>query len=183
MMKRILLLVLCMTASMTTLYAQNKGDVFLGGIIGGGTSTSFLNGESDTTIANVNATLEVGYFVADKLKIGAEFGYALTAGDTDVHALTIGPNMTYYAKLAEKLYYTPSLSVCFAMGIAEEISMPGVGVGLNLFSLEFRPTRRFGFTASLASISYVALFEEGITSSTLGINFGINPSVGFRYYF
>lgn len=182
-MKRIILIVLCMTASMTTLYAQNKGDVFVGGIVGGGTSTNFINGESGTTVANVNATIEIGYFVADKLKIGAEVGYALTTGDIDVHALTIGPNMTYYAKLAEKLYYTPSISVCFALGIADGISMPGVGVGLNLFSMEFRPTRRFGFTASLASISYVALSDEGITSSTLGINFGINPSVGFKYYF
>lgn len=47
-----------MTASMTTLYAQNKGDVFVGGIVGGGTSTNFINGESGTTVANVNATLK-----------------------------------------------------------------------------------------------------------------------------
>ncbi len=172
-----------MTASMTTLYAQNKGDVFVGGIAGVGTSTNFINGESSSTITNVNAAIELGYFVADKLKIGAEIGYALSAGDTDVHALMIGPNMTYYAKLAEKLYYTPSIFVGFALGIADGISMPGIGVGLNLFGLEFRPTRRFGFTASLASINYVALFEEEITSSTLGINIGINPSVGFKYYF
>lgn len=182
-MKRILFIVLFMTVSMTSLYAQNKGDVFLGGIVGGGTSTNFLNGESGSTIANVNATLEIGYFATDELKIGAEIGYALTAGDTDVHALMIGPNIAYYTKLAEKLYYTPSLSVCFALGIADGISMPGFGVGLNLFSMEFRPTRRFGFTASLGSINYVALTKEEITSSTLGVNIGINPSVGFKYYF
>ncbi len=182
-MKRILLIILCMTASMTTLYAQNKGDIFLGGIAGGGISTNFIDGQADASIANVNATIEVGYFVANRLKIGAEVGYALTAGDSNIHVLTIGPNMTYYAKLAEKLYYTPSLTVCFALGFADGISIPGLGVGLNLFSMEFRPTRRLGFTASLASMNYVALSDEGITSSTLGINIGINPSVGFKYYF
>lgn len=182
-MKKILLFALCMTLSIASLYAQNKGDVFFGGIAGVGTSTNFINGESGTTITNVNATIEIGYFVADKLKLGAEVGYALTSGDADVHALMVGPNMTYYAKLADKLYYTPSLSVCFALGVTEGISMPGVGVGLNLFSMEFRPTRRFGFTASLASINYVALFKDEITSSTLGLNIGINPSVGFKYYF
>ena len=56
----------------------------------------------------------------------------------------------------------------------------GVGVGLQLFSMEFRPTKHFGFTANLASLNFVALASAG---SALTFNLGVNPTVGFKYYF
>jgi hypothetical protein len=57
---------------------------------------------------------------------------------------------------------------------------PGLGVGLHLFSMEFRPTKHFGFTANLASVNFVALTSAG---SSINFDLGLNPTVGIKYYF
>jgi hypothetical protein len=57
---------------------------------------------------------------------------------------------------------------------------PGLGVGLHLFSMEFRPTKHFGFTANLASLNFVALANAG---TALNIDLGLNPTFGVKYYF
>ena len=65
------------------------------------------------------------------------------------------------------------------MAAAGGAVVAGVGVGLQLFSMEFRPTKHFGFTANLVSLNFVGM--EG--SAAINFDLGVNPTVGLRYYF
>lgn len=184
MKKFIALTIILLTVGTCSLSAQNKGDMNIGGMLGAGISSTFIHGlnSSTTSTMNASATLDFGYFVANRLKLGIDANYAFSAGDGNIHAVVIGPNITYYARLAENLYYTPSFAVSFALGASAGETIPGFGIGLNLFGLEFRPTEHLGITTSIASISYVELFDF-ISTSTLGIDIGVNPTIGFKYYF
>ena len=65
------------------------------------------------------------------------------------------------------------------MAAAGGATAAGIGVGLQLFTMEFRPTKHFGLTANLVSLNFVAL--EG--SAAFNFDLGANPTVGVRYYF
>lgn len=184
MKKLIALTIILLTVGTCSLSAQNKGDMNIGGMLGAGISSSFIHGMNNSTTSTINASasFEFGYFIANKLKLGAEASYGFSADSFNIHAITIGPNITYYARLTDNIFYTPSLTVCFAMAAAVGETIPGFGIGINLFALEFRPTKRLGFTASVASMSYTELFDYEATS-TFGINLGVNPTIGFKYYF
>ena len=184
-MKRLFtFLALMIITATSSISAQNKGDSYIGGMLGAGISSSFIHGINNSTTSTINASasFEFGYFIANKLKLGAEASYGFSADSFNIHALTIGPNITYYARLTDNIFYTPSLTVCFAMAAAVGEIIPGFGIGINLFALEFRPTKRLGFSASIASMSYTEFFNYEATS-TFGVNLGVNPTIGFKYYF
>ena len=166
---------LCSTAT----FAQNKGDKYLGGRIGLTIQSVGIEGEN-VAAAGFEIQPEFGYFVADRLKIGASVGYGISSG---THTFTICPNLFYYVRLCDGLYYTPGIEVGFAMGASDGFVMPGVGLAAHLFTLEFRPTEHFGFSANLVSLNCVALMKDGINANTIGFNLGVNPTVGFKYYF
>ena len=149
MKKLIALTIILLTVGTCSLSAQNKGDMNIGGMLGAGISSSFIHGMNNSTTSTINASasFEFGYFIANKLKLGAEASYGFSADSFNIHAITIGPNITYYARLTDNIFYTPSLTVCFAMAAAVGETIPGFGIGINLFALEFRPTKRLGFTA------------------------------------
>lgn len=184
MKKLIALTIILLAVSTDPLSAQNKGDMNIGGMFGAGISSTFIHVLNSSTTSTINAsvTIDFGYFVANRLKIGVDANYAFTADNGNAHAIVVGPNLTYYAQLTENLYYTPSLSVSFVLGAYAEETIPGFGIGANLFCLEFRPTERLGITTSIASVSYIELFDF-VNTSTLGIDIGVNPTIGFKYYF
>ncbi|MBQ9138044.1 MAG: hypothetical protein IJX65_05355 [Alistipes sp.] len=195
-MKKIFAIVaLAIFAMPFELSAQKKGDFYLGGMVGVGVNSTIFEGES-ATAANFSIAPEFGYFVGNNIKIGASIGYGFS---DDTHSLTIYPNAAYYLRLCEGMYYTPGIELGFAMGATEDITLPGIGLGVHLLSLEFRPTKHFGFTANLLSLNYVALFEtvenplasldpdakKSTTYTSHGVNFtfGLNPTVGVKFYF
>lgn len=179
-MKRSLLLVvaLCLLSSWGV-SAQKRGDMYIGGSAGLAVSAQFVDGISAAGVG-VEIAPEFGYFVNDHLKLGANLGYAY---QSEINILTLGPDLTYYIPLCEGLYYTPGVTCQFAMAIVDGMGLLGVGAGLNLFALEFRPTKHFGFSASVVSLTYVGLFKSYASLNTVSFGLGVSPSVGFKYYF
>ena len=149
--------------------AQQKGDKYFGGTAG------FAIQAGDGVGAALGIQPEFGGFVADNWRLGVSVGYTLNG----LHMFTLAPNFAYYTRLCDGLYYTPGLEAGLVVAASGGV-YPGVGVTLHMFSLEFRPTKHFGFTANLASLNFVALANAG---SALSFNLGVNPTVGFKYYF
>ena len=178
-MKNFLVIVVAMVLCTSAAFAQNKGDKYIGGYAGVQFQSVSLEGDS-VTDAGFQIQPEFGYFVADRLKIGASVGYGITSG---VHALTLAPNISYYAPLCKGLYYTPGIELGLAVGFTEGYAVPGFGFSAHLLTLEFRPTKHFGFSANLFSLTYIGLTSDGLLLNTVSFNVGLNPSVGFKYYF
>lgn len=100
-MKKFLLVLAVVFGLSTTAMAQQKGDAFIGGAIG------FSAGTDQS--ASFGLAVEGGGFVANRLALSGSVAYNLIGGE--IHAITFGPKLSYYARLADKFYYTPGVSV------------------------------------------------------------------------
>lgn len=169
-MKRFFIIVVAILLGCSVVSAQQKGDKYFGGMAG------IAIQAGDGVGAGFIIQPEFGGFVADKCKLGISAGYAISGG---IHTFTLTPNFSYYVRLCDNVYYTPGIEAGFAMAAASGAVAAGVGVGLQLFSMEFRPTKHFGFTANLVSLNFVGM--EG--SAAINFDLGVNPTVGLKYYF
>ncbi len=179
-MKKLLIVLVALLCCSATTFAQNKGDKYLGGYAGMVfQGVASIDGET-ATAASLAIQPEFGYFVADRLKIGVSLGYGISAG---THSLTVCPNISYYLPLCDGLYYAPGIEFGFALAVADGFTMPGVGFAAHFFTLEFRPSEHFGFSANLLSLNVMSLSKWGVTGSAAELNIGVNPTIGFKYYF
>lgn len=169
-MKRFFIIVVAILLGCSVVSAQQKGDKYFGGMAG------IAIQAGDGVGAGFIIQPEFGGFVADKCKLGISAGYAISGG---IHTFTLTPNFSYYIRLCDNVYYTPGIEAGFAMAAAGGAVAAGVGVGLQLFSMEFRPTKHFGFTANLVSLNFVGM--EG--AAAINFDLGVNPTVGLKYYF
>ena len=169
-------------ASVQLLSAQNKGDKYFGGIVGVNVSATSVEGVS-TTSASVGANMEFGFFAADRFKIGINAAYEVNVTGDPVHALTVGPEFSYYVRLCDKFYYVPSFEVAFAYSRSYSENMFGFGVGLSLLGFEFRPTQHFGISVDMLSFNYVYLTYKSLSAHNITGSLGFSPTVGLKYYF
>lgn len=161
--------------------AQNKGDMFAGGMVGLSTGGSNSNvvyngnaGEKTSEIATVNFLFSVdyGYFVIDNLAISAGLEYALQALPSSevrgkqyfqlVNAALFKIGAGYYVNLiADRFFYVPNITVGFGGGsvvdqLSEQtLSMPfafGLSAGLGTF--EVKINEHIGLTANLLTLTY-----------------------------
>lgn len=182
-MKRVFfVLVIVLTLFATTASAQMKGDKFAGGDFGLGVTSAVISGSS-ATVVEFAVQPNVGFFVADNFMLGFSLGYAVQGGDGATHTLTIGPKFSYYVPLCDKLYYTPSLEALFCYASSDGYGVPGFGLGLNIFGVEYKPMQRIGLSASLLSFDYVLLTRGGLSAHTMSLGLSINPKVGVKFYF
>lgn len=165
--------------------AQDKGDKYIGGIIGAKFSSTSIAGESATS-AGFEIMPEFGAFVANRFRIGGAIGYGLATSDgIKAHSLIVEPKIAYYAKLCNGLYYTPEFGVGLCYSSSEGVGGIGAGIDLTVAALEFRPTQHFGLSVNLLSLQYIFLSysDYGFNSNSLNFNIGIQSSIGLRYYF
>lgn len=179
-MKKLLCLVLCLSAfCIEGVNAQNKGDMFVGGSLGvniTSVSSPILNSGS---AFGFQLAPEFSYFVAKNCKLGAELslngnsGYATT--------FLVQPTFAYYMKLANNLYYTPGIKI--GGGIrAFDSDITGIFTfGLDLFALEFKPTKRIGLSVSLVNFNYE--LETADNFNIFSFDILTSPKFGFHYYF
>lgn len=168
-MKKFLLMLVVVFGMSATAMAQQKGDAFIGGAIG------FSAGTNSTT--SFGLAVEGGGFVANRLALSGSLTYNLVAGE--IHVVTAGPKLSYYARLADKFYYTPGVSIVGAYVNVGGGDTAGAGLGLDLVGFEFRPTKHFGMNVNLFSMSGMFLSDE----FSFSVDMMMNTSVSFRYYF
>lgn len=182
MRKLLSTLLALLVVSVSTVSAQQKGDIYVGGNLGVNVASVIMDGES-ATAAEFAIQPNVGFFVADKFMVGLGLGYSVTGGDGATHTLTVGPKLSYFVPLCDKLYYTPSLDLLFCYAASDGYGFPGFGLGVNIVGLEYKPTERIGLSASLLSLDYVMLSNEWVTVNTVDFGLTFSPSIGFKYYF
>jgi hypothetical protein len=180
-MKKFLVIVVAMVLCSSAAFAQQKGDKYIGGAVGVNLQSIKIESDSATDFS-FGVNLEYAEFLANRFKVGVGFGYARTSG---VHVLDVSANVAYYVPLCEKLYYTPSVGISALCGIADSVPETGYGVGFSasLFSLEFMPKEHFSISLNLVSLDYIWFRYYDYSFDALNFNFGLNPTVGFKYYF
>ena len=177
-MKKLFSLMLCLSALFaSSAVAQTKGDMYVGGNIGLGVAAV---GEGNYSVSSVSFSLapEFSYFVADNFRVGVEVAYKLSEG---VSLFSFQPTFAYYVKLVDNLYYTPEFKIGGGFAATEGYTTGLFSLGLDLFALEFMPSKHVGISLSLVNMTYNLLPEGPIGT----FNFGLlsSPEVGFRYYF
>lgn len=180
-MKKFLVIAVAMVFCSSAAFAQQKGDKYIGGAVGVNLQSVKIESETATDFS-FGVNLEYAEFLANRFKMGAGLGYARTSG---AHVLDVSVNAAYYVPLCEKLYYTPGVGISALYGIADSLSEKGYGVGFSasLFSLEFKPKEQFSISLNLVSLDYLWFSYCGYSIDALNFNFGLNPTVGFKYYF
>lgn len=175
MKRTILLLMLFVSAFSLSVKAQEKGDMYVGGDLGIEVLSLNVSGVSESTVG-VSIEPEFGYFVHDKVKVGAQLSYNLVDGG---NIFTVSPSLSYYVRLADKFYYTPQLAIGGGF-VAQSGETTGYfAMSLSLFAVEFQPAPNWGFAVDLVNLGYNRIYEVNI------VNFNLfsSPSVGIRYYF
>lgn len=177
-----LLLIAAFAAACTTMSAQHKGEMNIGGSLGfyGGRSTSSVTvGGSTTSTSTPAGTVlelnpEFGYFLIDNLELSVGLDYSMSREATEitdnrtlfssVNIATLTLGASYYIPLVEgKLYYTPGVRFGFGggsrvqQGSNQNDSTRGIPFVFDfragLGSVEFRPSARIGISVDILDIS------------------------------
>ena len=183
-MRRFIFCFLAIVAfSVSTASAQQKGDMSLSSHWGLGVSSAVIEGSSATGV-EFNIGVEAGVFVADNFRLGVGLGYGVEGGGGDAtHTFNIGPSLSYYVAIGNKLYYAPKLDLAFCLGAYDSESIPGFGLGLSIANFEYRPTESIGLSASVLSLNYVLLSKHGLTLNNVDLSLSLSPKLGLSYYF
>ena len=183
--------------------AQERGDYYVGGIVGLSASGSTVtwsdsySSDSETTIgANCSFGIEAGYFIDDRVKLGLGFSYSIQpkTGES-ISVSSLCGSIAYYKLLVKGLYYVPEFEIggAWRNEVSSGVKLPlsGVGIALSLFQVEFKPTEHFSASVNLGYISLASI--SGATNyHNENISFGYNsflatlgtsPLVRFKYYF
>ena len=213
-MKKILLFSVAMLIGVAS-FAQKKGDMFVAGSISadfGTQKTTISDGSYSTSAkqpsgASFSLGAEFGYFVVDNLRLSMYLSVPFSSSPVEevdgkwlrntAAAFAINPNVAYYVRLADRLYYTPEVGVSFDFGsrkeplsVSESYKTPfwGWHVYANLLALEFKVSEKLSIGALVSGISYGnTRFTDKKTDAYLDssqFNFDLNnSSVHVRFYF
>lgn len=213
-MKRIATILVGFILYVVAVSAQNKGDMSIAASIG----TSFGFQETKTYVlpnwitertplnTTVNGMAEFSYFLVDNVRLALSLGvpynsipFTKSEGEwliVNTLGLQINPNIAYYVRLADKLYYTPEIGFSYELGrysteITKSVSYNenyhGWSVYANFLSFEFKVAPKFAIGAGIGSVAYaVATVHDStndVDSTTKQFQFNLNSSTVFvRFY-
>lgn len=182
-MKKILFVAATIFVSIA-MSAQSKGEMYIAGSLSasfGNQTTKSYNGTNTITQdgplqSEVGFRAEFGYFASDNLRFALGMGvpYVSTpnslSGDTWLKSKGIGflisPNIAYYTRIADRLYYNPEIGYTFETGSYKQdlttsttynAHYNGHVVYLQLLSLEFRASQKFAIGIGIGGLSYTYL--------------------------
>lgn len=204
-MKKItILMLLVMMSGINVLFAQSKGDMYVGTMLGMAISqhTDKYDNTKDKDKPWIKLEIDPGfhYFVADNFRIGAQMGFATESQKYDDNrkykngSFIAGGVAAYYFELADNFYFTPELGFYFAHAKhTDEVGSTSTDSKSNGFllqflpaMLEFRPTTHFGFSASLLGLELTHLKSKQdpkAKSNDFSFALGLAPHIGLKYYF
>jgi len=190
-----LILIFCVQRS----YAQEQGNIAIGGMLGFSYNKQVIDGEKE---ANPVITLEfeptLYFFPIKNLCIGAHVNFATQKQKNEddvelrINTLMSGISIGYYIQLAERFYLTPEIGFAMIQGEYKETKEPYYinteefkGTAFQFMPLQFvfRPTKNFGLSAGIMNISVTKLKNNDLNTKTTNFSMGLNPTVGIFYYF
>lgn len=129
MKKRIVAMLLC--AVSFGAYAQQKGDMYIGSMVGVGLTSSsiYYDGEKQNEYdpsKGICVSPEFQYFVADKFRLGFLYSFGVDKNhferainkssyifDTKKTYFAIGPSFAKYIRMVDNFYYVLELGACY----------------------------------------------------------------------
>ena len=206
-MKKILLATAILFASMT-LWAQNKGDKFIATSIAASVNSTTDGASQSLRIEAFGGILgEFGYFAANNLRLAFCFGpmfgsYPSTLSETaglrnNSIYFQLNPNIAYYVKITDRLYYTPEIGFLYQIGTAKDYldaSTPKKStfhvfdIYSNIISFEFKVSPKIAIGAYAGSIGYAVTKEreQGTTPYSITKEFNLDlysAAIDVRFYF
>lgn len=181
-----------LTLSAASALAQNQGEMYVGGTIGG----AYYN-----KVGQFNFQGEFGYFFIDNFRANLGVGYQHVGNSQEVRttndSFVIEPEFAVYIRLIDKLFYTPEIGVDLGWGDANNryenysTHQPSFiwNLYLNYACFEYKPVRYLGFTVNVGSISVggTKVKESNQIPESYEGSFGVNLlascSIGAKYYF
>ncbi len=191
-MKRTILIIAALF-SFVALFAQNKGDKY----ISAAASLSFGSQNTRTTVQSITKTQkspltteidligEFGYFITDNVRLGLALDFPITSSPSSKEngkwlrnntvGLSFNPNVAYYYKLTEGLYYTPEAGVSFGFGsYKQEISSDSSysngytnwGINVTPLALEYQVNPKIALGIGVFSFGYNELKIKNKSSDT-----------------
>lgn len=210
-MKKLLMLLCVFILSMNVM-AQNKRDKYLAPSL----SVAYGNQSYSSYLFNtayyyrekpvdfsLNPSCEFGYFPINNFRLGIAVGLPFSAFPAFSYndnweidyalGVSVKPNIAYYVRLADRLYYAPEIGFRYELwnwfdyfGSILEFEnglYQTVSVYVNLFDLEFRVNEKLAIGVGLGSLYYSnakAIWDHN-TNSLWNFNF-TNSSVSVRFY-
>jgi len=129
MKKRIVAILLC--AVSFGAYAQQKGDMYIGSMVGVGLTSSsiYYDGEKQNEYdpsKGISVSPEFQYFVADKFRLGLVSSFGVDKNhfervikkssyifNTKISFWAIGPSFAKYIRMVDNFYYVLELGACY----------------------------------------------------------------------
>ena len=176
-MKKIVVLLLCLSAiCANNLFAQQKGDMYVGGTLGFGVTT-YTNEAVKLSDFTGIITPEFSYFVAKNFRIGADLSCNLADNGG---IFTLSPSFAYYIELLDNFYFTPEITIGGGFIAGKNLALGAFSLGINLIGFELRPAEHIGISLNIDNTSYLFMPKDASSS----MHFAILPSLalGFRYY-
>lgn len=197
-MKRIILSVILALTACVSLSAQQQGDKAVA-------AYAALN-VSTTPSTNFDILAQFDYFVVDNVRASFAVGMPVTSrliakvDDRNLKRNSVGvyfnPNVAYYCKLADNIYYTPELGFSFELGsfrdrLASTVLDRG---GYNGFStylypiyFEIQVNARMAIGISIGELYYENYkfknTSNGIVETVSDLSFRLNyGTLCWRYY-
>jgi hypothetical protein len=210
-MKKILLSAAILFACMT-LSAQNKGDKFMAVSFSGAVNSSkeiTADGASNSSGIQAYGGIlgEFGYFAANNLRLAFCFGPMLSSYPSSLSetpglrnnsvSFQLNPNIAYYVKITDRLYYTPEIGFLYQIGAAKDYlnaSTPKkstfqVFEGYsNVISFEFKVSPKIALGVYAGSIYYAVTKEreQGASAYSFTKEFSLDlysAAIDIRFYF
>ena len=210
-MKKAVILIVLIILSINV-FAQNKGDKYLAPSLsvtyGDQSYSSYLFNTAyyyreKPIDFSLNPSCEFGYFPINNFRLGIAVGLPFTVFPAFYHdnkweidyaiAVSVKPNIAYYVRLADRLYYAPEIGFKYELwnwfdyiGSILEFEnglYQTVSVYANLFDLEFRVNEKLAIGVGLGSLyySYAKSLWDHNSNSIWNFSF-TNSSVSVRFY-
>ncbi len=193
-----------MACAATDAAAQQKGDKFVGTLIGFSMANSSTTGEDGVKekgdpVCAIELDPGFHYFVADHFRIGAQMQltHQWQKNDesdtkTSSNNLAIGPTAAYYIRLADRFHLAPELGFFYCHGKMSyerdnhtaDYKTNGFELAALPVQLEFRPTDRIGLGVSLLNLEFAHMkrTDADISGNAVNFNIMLNPTVGVRVF-
>ncbi len=201
-MKKLIILIAAILIAGSTASAQKKGDMYIGGGLefGVGSQTTMVLKDTklrvSTDMSSINASFSptFSYFILDNFRVGGSLILFCDYSEhEDIYHFFIGPEASYYVRLADNFYYTPEIGFYAGYGAVDlDFSCYNTGIfvtDINAAQFEFRPTRKLGFEVNIAGLEYRIMpgkvsdpdYDNSVIINQFSLNIG--ASVALKYYF
>ncbi len=209
-----LFIIIAVALFSTSSFAQKKGDkcLAIGASASFGTmKISVTNGnQSVNSKEPMNTTFGlqpgIGFFPIDNLRlelcvgVGYQSVPTTESGSNWLHnktlTATLQPSVSYYFKVADRLYYTPEIGIDLSLGTTEmeqstyqstKYKSYGLGMFGSFCAFEFKTTEKLALGLNIGSISYLHVKMPGAVKNldVIGneFSFSLNDTYVFVHYY